>query len=90
MKPLTPRTVMVAVAALGAQPAVAEQNNTFNLGEIQISAPRDETLSTGGSVIDLKDIRLHDRETVGSALTLAPGVNLGYIGGRAAECLSSR
>lgn len=47
MKPLSPRTLMVAVAALGAQPVLAEEKNTFTLGEIQISAPRDETLSTG-------------------------------------------
>lgn len=90
MKPLTPHALLVAVAALGAESALAEQKNTFTLGEIQISAPQDETLSTGGSVIDLKDIRLHDRETVASALTLAPGVNLGYIGGRAEQVVFVR
>ena len=90
MKPLTPRALMVALATLGAENTLAEQNNTFSLGEILISAPQDEKLSTGASVIDLEQIRLNDRETVGRALELAPGVNLGYIGGRAEQVVFVR
>jgi iron complex outermembrane receptor protein len=90
MKPLTSSALLVAVAAFGAEPAFAEEKNTFTLGEILISAPQDDTLSTGSSVINLEDIRLQDRETVGQALALAPGVNLSYIGGRAEQVVFVR
>ncbi|MHC6225093.1 TonB-dependent receptor plug domain-containing protein [Pseudomonas sp. X10] len=90
MMPFVPRTLMAALAAVSAQAALAETDKAFTLGEIQISAPQDETLSTGSSVIEQQDMRLHDRETVGRALELAPGVNLGYMGGRAEQVVFVR
>lgn len=90
MKPFVPSALMLAIAAVTAHAAPADKGKPFNLGEIQISAPQDETLATGSSVIDLEAIRLNDRETVGRALQMAPGVNLGYIGGRAEQVVYVR
>ncbi|MDD1015223.1 TonB-dependent receptor plug domain-containing protein [Pseudomonas rubra] len=90
MTPFAHRTLLLSLAAISAQAAVAEQKNTFSLGEIQISAPQDETLATGSSVVELEDMRLHDRETVDKALALAPGVNLAYMGGRAEQVVYVR
>lgn len=73
MTPFAPRTLLLALAAISAEAAVAEQKKTFSLGEIQIWAPQDEALATGSSVVELEDMRLHDRETVDRALALAPG-----------------
>lgn len=90
MKTLPPRALALAIAATGAQIAVAQQSPTFTLGEIHITAPEDEKLATGSSSVELKDIRQFDRETVGQALTLAPGVHMGYMGGRAEQVVSVR
>ncbi|MEN5199850.1 TonB-dependent receptor [Pseudomonas wadenswilerensis] len=90
MTPFAPRTLLLALAAISAEAAVAEQKKTFSLGEIQISAPQDDALATGSSVVELDDMRLHDRETVDRALALAPGVNLAYMGARAEQVVYVR
>ncbi|OLS62545.1 TonB-dependent receptor plug domain-containing protein [Pseudomonas putida] len=91
MQPFTPRTLVLAIAAISAQSALAaEDSKPFTLGEIQIAAPQDEKLATGSTVVELQDIRLHDRETVDRALALAPGVNQSYIGGRAEQVVYVR
>ena len=72
MQSFTPRALVAALAAIGAQSALAvEQSKPFSLGEIQIAAPQDDKLATGSSVVELQDIRLHDRETVDRALALS-------------------
>ena len=58
MKSFTPRALVVAIAAVHAQSLLAaETSQPFSLGEIQISAPQDEKLATGSTVVELKDIR---------------------------------
>ncbi|WP_033727718.1 TonB-dependent receptor plug domain-containing protein [Pseudomonas cremoricolorata] len=83
------RALTLAIVASAAPFALAD-SPAFTLGEIRISAPEDEKLATGSTTVELKDIRQFDRETVGQALALAPGVNLGYIGGRAEQVVSVR
>ncbi|MDH0648733.1 TonB-dependent receptor [Pseudomonas sp. GD03858] len=91
MKSLAPRLSLAALAAMATSPAFAdEQEKPFTLGEIRISAPQDDKLATGSSVVEAADMRLHDRETVDKALALAPGVNLAYIGGRAEQVVFVR
>ncbi|MGG2399416.1 TonB-dependent receptor plug domain-containing protein [Pseudomonas sp. SH1-B] len=90
MKSLVPGALMAVVTSTATPFAFAESSKPFDLGEIYISAPQDEKLSTGSSVIDLEAIRLNDRETVGQALQMAPGVNLGYMGGRAEQVVYVR
>lgn len=74
------RKISVLVAGvcglLSAQSAVAESDYVFNLGEILVTAPKDDSLPVATETIGMEEIRLHNRTTVGDALNLLPGVTL--------------
>ena len=61
--------------------AIAE-TPVFSLGEIRVSATPLGTTAFGSSSLEQEEIRQHDRNTVGEAVDLLPGVNLGKQGRR--------
>lgn len=54
----------------------------FTLGEVQVNGSPLQEVAPGSAVVDLEEMRLHDRETVGTALDLLPGVNISKVGAR--------
>lgn len=82
----------LAAAQTAATPAapLAAADDVFTLGTIVVSAPGAAPLASGGYRVEQDAIRLHDRETVGGALELAPGVNQAYIGGRGEQVVFVR
>jgi iron complex outermembrane recepter protein len=54
----------------------ADDSKVFKLGEIQVTAPKDQDAGVVSETLDIEDIRKFNRETVGSALNLLPGVTL--------------
>lgn len=56
--------------------AIASDNMVFNLGEITVTAPKAEEVAADANTVTQSDMRLFNRETVGSALNLLPGVTL--------------
>lgn len=63
----------------GAQGA---EEQVFTLGEVQVNGSPLQEVAPGSAVVDLEEMRLHDRETVGTALDLLPGVNISKVGAR--------
>ncbi|WP_066266342.1 TonB-dependent receptor plug domain-containing protein [Hydrogenophaga palleronii] len=80
------------LAQIGAVPVALAQPQTgvFTLGEIKISAPGSDAAPTGSVVLEGETLREQNRETVGSALDLAPGVSLGYAGARGEQVVYVR
>lgn len=74
---LLPGLLLACGAAAG-----AAETAPFTLGEISVVAPADDERLPGTSVVDSAAIRAHDRETVGTALQMAPGVSLSSVGAR--------
>ena len=72
----------LALLMLGnATSALAADDPAFTLGEVLVMGST-ETQQADTVSIDLDALRLHDRETVGAALNMAPGVSLSHIGAR--------
>lgn len=61
---------------LGVAQAQAQSGHTFELGNVLIYAEQDALSRNGERVINSQDLARFNRETVGSALTLSPGVAL--------------
>ena len=79
--PLRPLPALLgALFAVG--PAVAAERQVFTLGEITVSATPLQAGSLGSTSIETEEIRQNDRNTVGEALDLLPGVNLSKQGQR--------
>lgn len=62
----------------------------FSLGEIKVSASPLAPSAPGSSVLEAEDIRLHDKESVGTALNMAAGVSLNKVGARNEEMVYVR
>ena len=69
-------------ALFAAGPVMAADNQVFSLGEITVSAGPQGAGTLGSTAIDTEEIRQNDRNTVGEALDLLPGVNLSKQGQR--------
>ncbi|CAN5184572.1 TonB-dependent receptor [soil metagenome] len=69
-------------ALFAASPLMAADNQVFSLGEITVSATPSGEGTLGSTSIDTEEIRENDRNTVGEALDLLPGVNLSKQGQR--------
>ena len=52
--------------------------NTFDLGRVVVQAKRDAQPASGESAITREQLDQFDRETVGDAVAIAPGVNLSH------------
>jgi len=80
------RPLHAALAALWlglpALPALAGEEPVFALGEVKVIASPDGQENLGSTTIDLEDIRDNNRDTVGTALEMAPGVNASRFGAR--------
>lgn len=80
------RPLSAALAALWlglpALPALATEDPVFALGQVNVVTSPDDQESLGSTTLDLKDIRDNDRNTVGSALEMVPGVNASRFGAR--------
>jgi iron complex outermembrane receptor protein len=63
---------------------------TFSLGEVLVTAPSMDALSSTTETIDQDEIRLFNRETVGKALNVLPGVTLTEGGPRNEQMLTLR
>lgn len=87
MKP-TPILAGLLLAWGGA--AGAAETASFTLGEINVVAPAEDDKLPGTSVIDSAAMRANDRETVGAALEMAPGVNLSRVGARNEQMVQVR
>ena len=62
----------------------------FSLGEIKVSASPLVPSAPGSSVLEAEDIRLHDKDSVGTALNMAAGVSLNKVGARNEEMVYVR
>jgi len=82
----TRRPLSAALAALSlglpALSALAADEPVFALGEVKVVASPDGKENLGSTRIDLDDIRDNNRNTVGTALEMAPGVNASRFGAR--------
>lgn len=68
----------------------AAEVQIFTLGEIQVVATPSGQQSLGATQIDLEDIRQHNRETVGAALDMLPGVTISKTGARNEQTINVR
>ncbi len=80
--PFSPRLAVLAVALLAATSAWSADSPVFRLGEITVTANAEADMPLTSSRIEQADMRRYDRETVGSALETAPGVNMSRVGAR--------
>lgn len=78
------------LACAGGAWAQQAQAPVFTLGEIKVTASPDGGTKLGSESIDLDEIRAQDRTTVGEAVDLLPGVNLGRFGARNEQILYVR
>ncbi len=62
----------------------------FSLGEIKVTASPLAPSAPGSNVLEAEDIRLHDKESVGTALNMAAGVSLNKVGARNEEMVYVR
>lgn len=73
----------IALLLLGNVTQVFAANEPASLlGEVLVTGGGAAELRADSVSIDLRALRLHDKETVGAALNMAPGVNLSRIGAR--------
>ncbi|MFZ2268945.1 MAG: TonB-dependent receptor [Azonexus sp.] len=79
-----PLSLALAALWLGlpALPAMAAEEPVFALGEVKVVASPDGRDSLGSTTLDLDDIRDNNRNTVGTALDMVPGVNASRFGAR--------
>jgi iron complex outermembrane recepter protein len=68
----------------------ADDSKMFTLGEVQVTAPKDQEAPIIGDTIDINEIRKFNRETVGSALNLLPGITLTNGGARNEQMVTVR
>ncbi len=75
------RIITVLIAQLIASSAFAE-SSAFTLGEVRVTATTAGSETLGSKRLEADEIRQHDRNTVGDALDLLPGVYLSKQGKR--------
>ncbi|WP_039747857.1 TonB-dependent receptor plug domain-containing protein [Solimonas variicoloris] len=79
------RMVMAGAALCALSTAAQAQQDEispFALGEIVVTAPGEGAPQAGGSEVDQAELQRFNRETVGRALSLMPGVVTGGVGAR--------
>lgn len=81
------KPIWIACAVAWATTSSAE---TFELGEVLVTAPNLQTLSGTTEVIDQETLRLHNRETVGRALNMLPGITMTEGGARNEQMITIR
>ncbi|MEQ1600709.1 MAG: TonB-dependent receptor [Methylophilaceae bacterium] len=81
------KPLWLACACICATSAAAEP---FQLGEIQVTASGLDPLTGAVKTIDQEELRLFNRETVGKALNIMPGVTLTEGGARNEQMLTLR
>lgn len=69
---------------------VAADMHTFELGVIRVTAPNQDTVPGATEVVDQDDMRLFNRETVGRALNLLPGITVSEGGPRNEQMITLR
>jgi len=72
---------ILIAASVASSPARAEEPGVFTLGEIRVSAPA-EAAAAGSSSVSAEEMDLFDRNTVGRAIEMLPGVTLSSMGAR--------
>ncbi len=82
--------VLPACLLLLSLPAKAADATVFSLGEVKVTASPLTAGALGSTAIDIEEIRQHDRQTVGEAVDLLPGVNLSKVGARNEQMLYLR
>lgn len=83
-KPLA--LALLTTWAASAQAEVAP----YTLGEINVTAPRGEAISLADDAISQEDMRLFNRETVGTALNTLPGISMTQGGQRNEQLVQLR
>lgn len=82
--------IACALGSMSYQVQAADDSNLFTLGEIQVTAPKDQEKTVIGDTLDITEIRKFNRETVGSALNLLPGISLTNGGARNEQMITVR
>lgn len=88
MHKIAPRARMTAGLLLGvllSQPSHATDATPFDLGTVEVLGSHSENKIDAQVRIAQEQIRERDRQTVGAAVALAPGVYLGRVGARGEE-----
>ena len=81
----------LALAVLTAWAASAQAEVApYTLGEINVTAPRGEAISLADDAISQEDMRLFNRETVGTALNTLPGISMTQGGQRNEQLVQLR
>jgi len=70
--------------------ATSASAETFTLGEVQVTAPGADTLSGTTTTVDQEEMRAFNRETVGKALNVLPGITTTEGGGRNEQMINVR
>lgn len=82
MKPLWAACLLACAASASAE--------TFSLGEVLVTAPSLDALSGTMETVDQDEMRQFNRETVGKALNVLPGITLTEGGARNEQMLTVR
>jgi iron complex outermembrane recepter protein len=82
----------LVAAILGGVALSAQANdiNTFNLGEVLVTAPNDSAVTGSSDTVTQSQMRLLNRETVGTAINTLPGVTLSEGGPRNEQTIQLR
>lgn len=71
-----------SLCLLFTEPALANNDSVFDLGQISIVGTEDGNNLNTSAGVSSTEMRRHDRETLGEALNLLPGVSLSKVGAR--------
>lgn len=83
-------TCLLGGISIQAQAAENDESKIFTLGEIVVASPKDQDTNFNTETINIDEIRKFNRETVGSALNLLPGVTLTNGGARNEQMITVR
>lgn len=86
--------LMACLLASVSEQSMAADNTSdskaFTLGEIVVTAPKDHEAGVVSDTLDISDLRKFNRETVGTALNLLPGITLTNGGARNEQMVTVR
>ena len=71
-----PLRLAVAIALVAGTPAAFAEVAPYTLGEINVTATKEQAVRLANDTITQEDLRLFNRETVSSALNMLPGISL--------------
>lgn len=73
----------ILLATIGIATTSLAQDNTFTLGEVEVTATKEEPVNQGPvALLGQEEMHLRQRETVGKALNLLPSINISSFGAR--------